>query len=216
MGFLVAYTSLASTAPNHEKGKGNGKGETYEERYRTRLQTPSVLDSDEVGQTHESIFKGPCVDLIRSFIHLPPCSSAHYCESPKHRGKCKEGEYEKESTVQEPLERSSQKFFEYHWALDYSIETDDLLFYSSYFDYNYEVLMLMKESLEIKGKTLDKDLYYERPLATRNKQAPRRIPKQRKEFKKKFISVHRVRECELRKTRQLNEENRWTQLQLEL
>ncbi|THU92039.1 hypothetical protein K435DRAFT_800802 [Dendrothele bispora CBS 962.96] len=140
----------------YEKGKGNGKGETYEERYRTQLQI--------------QVFR----IQMRSARHMSrSSSSARYCIYPQNQGECKEGEYEKESKVHDPFERSSQKFFEYHWALDYSIETDDLLFYSSYFVYNnHKVLMLMKESLEIKGKTLDKDLCRERPLApaTKNEQ----------------------------------------------
>ncbi|THU77741.1 hypothetical protein K435DRAFT_877465 [Dendrothele bispora CBS 962.96] len=48
MSFLVAYTSLARTAPNHGKGKGKGKGENYEERHKAPFKDPSFPDSDEV------------------------------------------------------------------------------------------------------------------------------------------------------------------------
>ncbi|THU82519.1 hypothetical protein K435DRAFT_808232 [Dendrothele bispora CBS 962.96] len=84
MSFLVTYTSLGRTAPNQEKGKDKGKGEKQEKRHKTRFENPSVLDSDEVGQIHESICKG-CVDLI--------------CP---HKIDVK-GEYEKEYMVQDLL-----------------------------------------------------------------------------------------------------------------
>ncbi|THU88696.1 hypothetical protein K435DRAFT_803312 [Dendrothele bispora CBS 962.96] len=195
MSFLVAYASLASTAPNHEKEKG--KGENYEERHKTRLQTPSVPDSDEVGQTHESIFNG-CVDLIRSFIYLLPCSSAHYCESPQNRGKCKEGEYEKESNGPNDLKGNHCKhiFFIFTKLLQVPLGSGTVVLKSS----------------EIKGKSLDKDLYYERPFeftrsvntfqlqrrkTSKIKKSPRRILKIEKGTRKKFRLVHRMREAEI-------------------
>ncbi|THU92490.1 hypothetical protein K435DRAFT_800427 [Dendrothele bispora CBS 962.96] len=47
MSFLVAYISLARTAPHHGKRKGKGRGENYEDRHKAQFKT----------QIHESIFK---------------------------------------------------------------------------------------------------------------------------------------------------------------
>ncbi|THU88556.1 hypothetical protein K435DRAFT_803426 [Dendrothele bispora CBS 962.96] len=216
--FLVAYASLASTAPNHEKGKGNGKGETYEERYRTRLQIQVFRIQMRLAR-HISWLD----PFFYPFTSLQFCALLHI---PTENAK-KESMKKAAESVQDPLERlqgmncpndlkgNHCKHFLFTKVLRVPLGSG----LYSYFDYNYEVFMLMKESLEIKGKTLDKDLYYERPLvffplisgpflflheillknlmpfkSSNEKQArsPPDPPKQRKELEKKFRSVHRV------------------------
>ncbi|THU92037.1 hypothetical protein K435DRAFT_800800 [Dendrothele bispora CBS 962.96] len=161
MSSLVAYTSLTSTAPNQKKGKG--KEENYEERTRhdSRLQVSRIQ--------------------MRLARHMSrSSSSARYCDSPQNRGKCNEGEYEKESTVKiddicccpNDLKGNHCKhiFFIFTKLLQVQLGSASIKINRRFsllhlaLHYNSEVLMLMKESSEIKGKSLDKDLYYERPF----------------------------------------------------
>ncbi|THU81893.1 hypothetical protein K435DRAFT_844567 [Dendrothele bispora CBS 962.96] len=176
ISFLVAYTSLASTTPNHEKGKG--KGENYEERHKTRLQTPSLPDSDEAGQTHESIFKG-CVDLIllrvTAYTHKieENAKKESIKKSLRYRihlngpndlkgNHCKHIFFIFTKLLQVPLGPVQSVKFLYFTASIKINRRFSLLHLALH--YNSEVLMLMKESSEIKGKSLDKDLYYEPPF----------------------------------------------------
>ncbi|THU88843.1 hypothetical protein K435DRAFT_916108 [Dendrothele bispora CBS 962.96] len=206
MSCVVAYTSLARASPNHEKGKSKRKGENYEERHNAQFKNPSVPDSDEVDQIHEVDLQG----LLKIY------------------GKRKEGQYEKESTVHDPLELNFTQSHSAHLKGNHckhnsskpSFLASELTVnppsYTSNvhllnFVHNYET-PVMKESLETKRKTgqgyvqaYHWYLYLSAP-ATKNKvdnKAPPQIPKTEKGIQKKFRSVHRLRECELRKIRPL-------------
>ncbi|THU93864.1 hypothetical protein K435DRAFT_181514 [Dendrothele bispora CBS 962.96] len=68
------------------KGRGQGRTMRRDTRHDSKLQVSRIQ--------------------MRLARHMSrSSSSACYCESLQNRGKCKEGEHEKESTVQDPLER---------------------------------------------------------------------------------------------------------------
>ncbi|THU94984.1 hypothetical protein K435DRAFT_839657 [Dendrothele bispora CBS 962.96] len=79
MSFLVAYISLARTAPNHGKEKGKEKGERDEEGHMDAIQNSE---------------SGTRADL--QAIHVTACPH-------KIDGKRKEGQRETECMVQDPL-----------------------------------------------------------------------------------------------------------------
>ncbi|THU97001.1 hypothetical protein K435DRAFT_838804 [Dendrothele bispora CBS 962.96] len=154
MSFLVAYISLARTAPNHEKERGREKGSGMRRDTWMRFKTPNP--------GHEPIFKVYTVKIARIIW---------------------------EATTANIFSRSRVYLAALH--IHKSCLTAGLLSCTSHFISTYEILMLMKESLEIKGKTLEKDLYYERPFDSSNENKERNS-------KKRFRSVHRVWEYKLR------------------
>ncbi|THU93950.1 hypothetical protein K435DRAFT_799278 [Dendrothele bispora CBS 962.96] len=140
--FLVAYTSLAWTASDHGKGKSKGKGENYEERHKAEFKhVPSVSDSDEVDQIHESIFKVYTKSMEsakKGNMKGVYVSLSYICSNHLKGNHCKH------------ILQSLPSFHQ-NWPSIFSPTSRNVHLLD--FVHNHEALVLMKESLEIKRKT---------------------------------------------------------------
>ncbi|THU90288.1 hypothetical protein K435DRAFT_802118 [Dendrothele bispora CBS 962.96] len=149
------YPSIRSS-PNREKGKGNRKGETCKGRYRTRLQIQvfriQIRHMSRSSRAHALTCSVPLSIYLPAGLRVT--ANPHKIEE-----NAKKESMKKSLTVQDPLERlqgpNDLKGNHCKHILASKLAVDLLLYTSatSHFIYNSELLMLMKESLEIKGKT---------------------------------------------------------------